>query len=91
MHKHIDTLPLVGLSRWHQIAPFVGVSRETWRKRCLEGRAPQPIQLTMRCTVWRNEDVHRWLADPLTYRVAESKPGRHDAGSVRGADCLHSE
>ncbi|MCA7966632.1 AlpA family phage regulatory protein [Burkholderia cenocepacia] len=69
MHKHVATLPLVGISRWNQIAPFVGVSRETWRKRYLEGRAPQPIQLTQRCTVWRNEEVHRWLADPLGYRT----------------------
>ncbi len=32
MHKHVDTLPEVGHSRWKQIEPFVGVSRETWRK-----------------------------------------------------------
>ncbi|CAJ3302599.1 phage transcriptional regulator AlpA [Burkholderia pseudomallei] len=76
MRKHIDTLPLVGFSRWHQIAPFLGVSRETWRKRCLEGRAPQPIQLTQRCTVWRNEEVHRWLADPIGYRAGTSEAGR---------------
>ena len=74
MHKHTDALPLVGLSRWDQIAPFVGVSRETWRKRCLEGRAPQPIQLTLRCTVWKNDEVHRWMADPLGYRVPKSTP-----------------
>ena len=72
MYKHGDTLPLVGLSRWEQIAPFVGVSRETWRKRCLEGRAPLPIQLTQRCTVWRNEAIHAYLRDPLNYRVEKT-------------------
>ncbi|WP_084170037.1 helix-turn-helix transcriptional regulator [Paraburkholderia ferrariae] len=75
MRKHADTLPLVGLSRWHQIEPFVGVSRETWRKRCLEGRAPQPIQLTLRCTVWRNEELHLYLRNPLGYRVPKSDTG----------------
>jgi prophage regulatory protein len=69
MHKHAETLPQVGLSRWEQIKPFVGVSRETWRKRCLEGRAPKPIQLTQRCTVWRNDQLHEYLADPMGYRV----------------------
>jgi prophage regulatory protein len=64
----IGTLPLVSLSRWQQIAPFIGVSRETWRKRCPEGRAPWPIQLTQRCTVWRNEELHRYLEDLLGYR-----------------------
>ncbi|WP_244206452.1 integrase domain-containing protein [Caballeronia pedi] len=29
MHKHLNTLPLVGHSRWSRIARFVGVSRET--------------------------------------------------------------
>lgn len=71
MHKHTETLPLVGLSRWHQIAPFVGVSRETWRKLCKAGRAPKPIRLSERCTVYNNKEVHRYLLDPLEYRVAE--------------------
>lgn len=69
MRKHADTLPLIGLSSWSQIAPFVSVSRETWRKRCREGRAPQPIRLSQRRTLYRNEEVHRWLADPVGYRA----------------------
>ncbi|TDV16297.1 helix-turn-helix transcriptional regulator [Paraburkholderia caballeronis] len=69
MRKHADTLPLIGLSSWSQIAPFVGISRETWRKRCREGRAPQPIRLSRRRTLYRNEEVHRWLADPVGYRA----------------------
>ncbi len=68
MHKHVDTLPVVGHSRWKQIAPFVSVSRETRRKLCLSGRAPQPIQLSLQCTVWENTDIHRYLSDPLRYR-----------------------
>jgi predicted DNA-binding transcriptional regulator AlpA len=76
MRKHIDTLPLVGHSRWAQIAPFVGVSRETWRKLCLAGKAPQPIRLSPRCTVWRNDQLHAYLARPLTYRVQESEVSR---------------
>ena len=70
MHKHEDTLPLVGHSRWRQLAPFVGVSRETWRKRCGEGKAPKPIQLSDGCTVWLNEEVHAYLRDPLGYRAS---------------------
>lgn len=69
MHRHINTLPLVGRSRWSQIEPFVGVSRETWRKLCIEGRAPKPIRLSQRCTVWLNDEMHAYLADPLNYRA----------------------
>ncbi|PRE84535.1 transcriptional regulator [Burkholderia multivorans] len=68
MHTHVDMLPEVGHSRWRQIAPFVGVCRETWRKLCLSGRAPQPTQLSPRCTVWKNTEIHRYLSDPLRYR-----------------------
>ena len=68
MHKHADNLPLIGISRWNQIAPFVGVCRETWRKLCRAGRAPKPIQRSPRCTVWSNEQIHLYLNDPLGYR-----------------------
>jgi prophage regulatory protein len=62
------SLPPVGMSRWQQLRYLVCVSRETWRKMCLAGRAPAPIRLSERCTVWKNSDVHRWLQDPLNYR-----------------------
>lgn len=61
-------LPDVGLSKWSQIQPFIPLCRESWRKLVLAGKAPQPIRLSPACTVYRNEDVHRWLADPLNYR-----------------------
>ncbi|PEH87130.1 transcriptional regulator [Burkholderia gladioli] len=61
-------LPAVGLSKWSQIQPFIPFCRETWRKLVIAGKAPQAIRLSETCTVYRNEDVHRWLADPLNYR-----------------------
>jgi predicted DNA-binding transcriptional regulator AlpA len=72
MHKHVDFLPLVGHSRWKQIAPFVGVSRETWRKLCRAGKAPQPIRLSSRCTVWKNTEIHAYLSDPARYQSLQS-------------------
>ncbi|MFM0562006.1 helix-turn-helix transcriptional regulator [Paraburkholderia sediminicola] len=76
MHQHINTLPLVGHSRWKQIEPFVGMSRESWRQRCLDGRAPRPIRLGERCTVWNNSEIHNYLADPLNYRPPVSEAWR---------------
>ena len=72
--KHPDnssppTLPLVGRSRWTQIEPFLPVCRETWRTMGREGRAPRPVRLTPRCSVWDNAQVHAWLRDPLGYRA----------------------
>lgn len=62
-------LPKDGVSRFGQIAPFLPFSRETWRKLVRAGKAPQPIKMGDRCTVYRNSDVHAWLANPNTYQV----------------------
>lgn len=63
-------LPRVGLSTWRMIAPFIPMCRESWRKLVVAGRAPQPIRLTSSCSMYRNEDVLEWLADPIGYRAA---------------------
>lgn len=63
----IQELPKNGLSRWQQISRFVAVSRETWRKLVIIKKAPQPIRLSTGCTVWKNEEVHRWLNDPAGF------------------------
>ncbi|CAM2187679.1 MULTISPECIES: helix-turn-helix transcriptional regulator [Burkholderia cepacia complex] len=62
-------LPAMGLSKWSQIEPFLPIGRETWRKLVRAGKAPQPIRLSETCIVYRNEDIHRYLADPLGYRA----------------------
>lgn len=62
-------LPRIGLSRWRDIAPLVGVSREKFRRLGLEGKAPRTIQFTSKCAVYSNAEVLRWLEDPLGYRA----------------------
>ncbi|HIH2651550.1 TPA: helix-turn-helix transcriptional regulator [Burkholderia cenocepacia] len=65
----IPSLPVIGLSKWAQIAPFLHVGRETWRKMVRDGKAPQPIRFSKTCLVYRNEEILRYLADPLNYRA----------------------
>lgn len=67
--RHPQTLPIDGVSRFGQLGPFLPCSRETWRKLVLAKRAPQPIKIGERCTVYRNSEVHAWLADPAGYRA----------------------
>lgn len=62
-------LPMTGVSRYGQLAPFISLSREKWRQLVLAGKAPQPIRMGARCTVYKNSDVHAWLADPIGYRA----------------------
>lgn len=64
-----QTLPEEGLSRWQTIAPFVAISRESWRQLVIKRRAPQPVRLGKGTTVYRNADVLAWLADPANYTV----------------------
>lgn len=61
-------LPSTGLSKWPQIKPFLPIGRETWRKLVLAGKAPQPIRLSETSVFYRNEEVHRWIADPAGYK-----------------------
>jgi len=64
-----ETLPEIGLSRWEQLRHFIPVSRETWRQLVKAGKAPQPVRLTERCTMYDNGAVRRWLAAPADFRA----------------------
>lgn len=70
------------LYSWKEIAPFVGIGRETWRRRVAEGKAPQPIHLSSRCTRYRGSDVLNWIESPSTYQA--------DAGNDCGASAAAS-
>lgn len=67
--NHPQTLPQVGMSRWEQLRHFIPVSRESWRKLVIAGKAPKAVKLTERCTMYSNAEVHRWLADPANYQA----------------------
>jgi prophage regulatory protein len=63
------TLPTVGMCRWGTLSQFVPISRESWRKLVNAGKAPKPVKLSERCTMYPNAEVHRWLADPAGYKA----------------------
>lgn len=69
----LRSLPLTGKSRWRQFAPFCPVSREKFRQLYIAGKAPQPERLGVRCTFFDNRELHRWLEDPVSYRVNKSR------------------
>ena len=64
-----EALPATGKSRYGQFEKFSPVSREKFRQLSKEGRAPQPERLGIRCTFYDNQELHRWLADPVNYRA----------------------
>lgn len=62
-------LPLTGKSRWSQAKKFLPVSREKFRQLSKEGKAPRPERLGIRCTFYDNQELHKWLKDPVSYRA----------------------
>jgi hypothetical protein len=64
-----EVLPLTGKSRWSTIKKFSPVGREKFRQLSLAGRAPQPERMGIRCTFYSNEELHKWLANPVNYRA----------------------
>ena len=66
-----EVLPLTGKSRWSRVAKFSPISRETFRKLSIEGRAPQPERLGIRCTYYDNGELHKWLVDPANYSISK--------------------
>jgi prophage regulatory protein len=67
------TLPFTGKSRWSKIAKFSPVSRETFRKLSLQGNAPKPERMGIRCTYYDNAELHKWLSDPANYSVDQGE------------------
>lgn len=64
-----EQLPFDGMSRFSQLKKFLPFSREKFRQLVRDGKAPQPIRLGIRCTMWRNSELHQFLADPVGYRA----------------------
>lgn len=63
------TLPLDGYSRFKQFKPFINISREKFRQLVRSGCAPQPIYLSSRCAMYKNSDLHDFLANIANYRA----------------------
>lgn len=66
-----SVLPLTGKSRFSAFKQYSPVSRETFRKLSLAGKAPKPERLGIRCTFYSNAELHRWLADPINYSISK--------------------
>jgi predicted DNA-binding transcriptional regulator AlpA len=64
-------LPHDGCSRWSQFAEFSPVCRETFRRLSLQGRAPKPIRMGIRCTFYQNRELHKFLTNPLCYKQGD--------------------
>lgn len=68
-------LPPSGWSRLVQFKHLLPFGEEQLRRMGKAGRAPQPVRLSHRCAVYRNEEILRFLADPVGYRADAEHAG----------------
>jgi prophage regulatory protein len=55
------------------IPPIVPVGKSTWWKWVQEGKAPSPIKLGPRVTVWRSEDIRQFVEQSAIERPSVLK------------------
>lgn len=55
-------LPETGFLRQPQVLAFVPISKSTLWRRIQARTFPAPVKLSERVTVWRAEDIRRWIA-----------------------------
>lgn len=67
--QETETLPKIGMSRFSQFKKFLPLSREKFRQLSKAGKAPQAIRMGSRLTMYSNEELHRFLANPLGYEM----------------------
>jgi predicted DNA-binding transcriptional regulator AlpA len=57
------------------IPPIVPVGKSTWWKWVQEGKAPSPIKLGPRVTVWRSEDIRQFVEQSAIEKPAVIRLG----------------
>jgi prophage regulatory protein len=67
--QDVETLPKIGMSRFSQFKKYLPLSREKFRQLSRAGKAPKGIRMGSRLTMYSNEELHRFLANPLGYEV----------------------
>ncbi len=55
-------LPETGFLRQPQVLAFVPISKSTLWRRIQARTFPAPVKLSERVTVWRAEEIRRWIA-----------------------------
>lgn len=56
-------LPDTGFLRQTQVLQFVPISKSTLWRRVEAKTFPLPVKLSPRVTVWRAEDIRRWIVE----------------------------
>lgn len=59
MHQFPET----GFVRLPQVLSVIPLGKSSWWAGVKSGRFPKPIKLSVRCTVWKAEDIRNLIKD----------------------------
>ena len=59
----IHTIPETGFVRLPQVLSVIPLGKSSWWAGVKSGRFPKPIKLSVRCTVWKAEDIRNLISD----------------------------
>lgn len=69
--RNINDLPQDGYIRIKELNRFVSISRSTLYRMIAAGRAPKPLRLSSRVSLYKVSEVKRFLNDPTGYKQSE--------------------
>ena len=61
--------------RLDKVLDRTGLSRSTLYRKLQFGTFPAQVRISERCVGWRESDLDRWLANPMSYEQPDSKRG----------------
>jgi prophage regulatory protein len=79
----IQGIPETGFVRLNQVLTVIPVGKSSWWAGVKSGKYPKSIKLSIRCTVWRAEDIH-----DLIKRLGEQPSLKLDQPPVVGVDLV---
>jgi prophage regulatory protein len=59
----IHTIPETGFVRLREVLTVIPVGKTCWWEGVKSGRFPKPVKLSIRCTAWRAEDIHKLIQE----------------------------
>ena len=57
------TIPETGFVRLSQVLTVIPIGKSSWWAGVKSGKYPKSIKLSIRCTVWKAEDIHSLIKE----------------------------
>ena len=74
METH-HTIPETGFVRLREVLTVIPVGKTCWWEGVKSGRYPKPVKLSVRCTAWRAEDIHKLIQEISAQRNKNESAG----------------